>query len=125
MDPEAVQQTVQHKLPQQLQDLLVIDGEAQSGKETGHNGRRDQGNNPCFASEGKQDEEEGCRPSFTSQGYDKCIGYWMCEEEKIGRKGSNNKVNDKGSDSGGRKLQAVQIEESVKETAMEEASVCT
>ena len=33
MDPKAVLQAVQHELQQQLQDLLDIDGEAQSRKE--------------------------------------------------------------------------------------------
>ena len=53
-----------------LQDLLGIDGEAQPGKETGHNGRRDKGSNLWFASKGKQDEDEGSNPSITSQGYE-------------------------------------------------------
>ena len=59
--------------PQQLaHDLLVIDGEAQSGKETGYNGSRDQGSNPRFASEGKQDEDKASRASIARQGLKEC-----------------------------------------------------
>ena len=47
--------------------------EKQSGKETGNDGRRDQGNNPCFASEGKQDEDKGFRASIAHQGLEECL----------------------------------------------------
>ena len=50
MDPKAVIQTVQHL----LKDLLGIDGEAQSWKETGLYDRRDKGSNPWFDSKGKR-----------------------------------------------------------------------
>ena len=75
----------------------------------------------AFLQRGKHDEDQGARPSIISQGYEKCIQYWMWKEEKIGRKRSNN--NNKGTPSGGRK-QAIQIEKSEKETPMEKASVC-
>ena len=71
MDPKAVLQTVQHELQQLVKDLLGIDGEAQSGKETSYNGTRDQGSGACFASKRKQDEDKGSR------------AYWMWKEEKV------------------------------------------
>ena len=64
MDPKAVLQTVQNELQQLVQDLLGIDGEAQSRKETGLYGRRDQGSNPWFASKGRQDKDKSSRPSM-------------------------------------------------------------
>ena len=54
MNPKAFLQTVQHELQQLIQDLLVIDEKAQSGKETDFYGSRDQGSDVYFASKGKK-----------------------------------------------------------------------
>ena len=85
MDPKAVLQIVQHELQQLIQDLLGIDGDAQSGKDAGLHSTRDQGSHIWCASKGRQDEDEGSKPTIPSQGYEKCIQYraWKMSDAKM------------------------------------------
>ena len=89
MDPKAVATTIQRELQQHLQDLLGIDGQAQSRKSKAPlSVRRNKGSNTLASSTRTRDEEAEARASVTSsQGFEERPRQWMWKEEEEGFKG--------------------------------------